>query len=60
MNARKGYSTITTYKLGKLDYLAFIFFATCDNNTRLFVIFISFLFGLYLGLIVSEPYLKST
>ena len=53
MNPRKGYSTITTYKLGKSDYLAFIFFATYSNNTKLCVIFISLCFGLYLDLIVS-------
>jgi hypothetical protein len=44
MNARKGYSTITTYKLGKSDYLTFIFLAIY-NNTKLCVIFISLCFG---------------
>jgi len=59
MNARKDYLAITTYKLGKLDFLAFFFFfAICDNNTRLCVIFISLCFGLYLGLIVSEPHIS--
>jgi hypothetical protein len=58
MNARKGYSAITTYKLGKSDYLAFIFFAICDNNTRLLVSFISLCFGLYLSLIVSRPHIS--
>jgi hypothetical protein len=58
MNARKGYSAITTYKLGKLNCLAFIFFAICSNNTRLCVIFISLCFGLYLGLIVSIPHIS--
>jgi hypothetical protein len=45
MNARKGYSTITTYKLGKSNYLAFIFLAIYNNNTKLCVIFISLCFG---------------
>jgi hypothetical protein len=45
MNARKGYSAITTYKLGKSDYLAFIFFAICDNNTRLLVILFLYVLG---------------
>jgi hypothetical protein len=59
MNTRKDYSTITTYKLRKSDYLALIFFAICDNNTKLCVIFISLCFGLYLGLITSVPQISS-
>jgi predicted membrane channel-forming protein YqfA (hemolysin III family) len=58
VNARKGYSAITTYKLRKLDYLTFIFFLICGSNTRLCVIFISLCFGLYLRLIVSGPHIS--
>jgi hypothetical protein len=58
MNARNGYLAITTYKLGKSDYLAFIFFAICSNNTRLCVILISLCLGLYLGLIVSGSHVS--
>jgi hypothetical protein len=54
----KGYSAITTYKLGKSDYLGIIFFAICGNNTRLCVILISLCFGLYLGLIVSGSHVS--
>jgi hypothetical protein len=47
-----------TLKLKNSVYLAFIFFAIYDNNTRHCVIFISLYFGLYLGLIVSGPHIS--
>jgi hypothetical protein len=57
--ARKVHSTITTYKLGKSYSLSFIFLSYMrQNNTRLYVIFISLYFGLYVGLIVSEPHIS--
>jgi hypothetical protein len=49
MYARKVCSAITTYKLGKLDYLDFIFSIICGKNIRLYFILISLYFGLYLG-----------
>jgi len=60
VNARKDYLAITTYKLGKLDVLAFFFFfCYMQQQYQLCVIFISLCFWLYLGLIVSEPHISS-
>ena len=58
MHARKVYLAITTYKIGKLDDLAFIFSIICNNNIRLYFILISLCFGLYLGLIVNGPHIS--